>query len=393
MSALSQIASVSAMNMRSVPQRLGTSFVIVIGIAGVVAVMLSMLAMSIGLLKTMSGTGRDDRAIVVRAGSAQELASALSRAQGNTIMDAPGVKRNADGKPIASAETVTVMDLPTADNSWANVTVRGVGPLAFELRPELKIVQGRMFRPAVNELIVGSKTLIEFPTLGLGKRVKFAQNQWEIVGIFEGGGSRHESELFGDAETVMSAVRRNGYQPVTVQLESAGSFETFKKALTTDPTLAVDVKRESEYLREQSGTLTRVISAIAYVVGGIMAVGALFGALNTMYSAVSARSREIATLRALGFGAAPVVISVFVEALLLALLGGAIGALAAWVFFDGDVVSTSGGNVAQIVFALAFTPGLVAIGVIWACAIGLIGGLFPAVRAARLPVATALRAT
>lgn len=393
MSTLSQIASVTAMNMRSVPQRLGTSFVIVIGIAGVVAVLLAMLAMSIGLLKTITGTGRDDRAIVVRAGSAQEMASALSRAQGNTIIDAPGVKRNAEGKPIASAETITVMDLPTADNSWANVTVRGVGPLAFELRPELKVVQGRMFRPAVNELIVGSKALLEFPTLGLGKKVKFAQNDWEIVGIFEGEGSRHESEMWGDAETVMSAVRRNGYQPVTVLLESASNFDAFKKALTTDPTLAVDVKRESEYLSEQSGTLTRVISVIAYVVGGIMAVGALFGALNTMYSAVSARAREIATLRALGFGATPVVISVFVEALVLALLGGAIGALAAWLFFDGNVVSTSGGTVSQIVFALAFTPGLVAIGVIWACAIGLVGGLFPAVRAARLPVATALRAT
>jgi putative ABC transport system permease protein len=394
MSALSQITSISAMNMRAVPQRLGTSFVIVIGIAGVVAVMLAMLAMSTGLLKTMAGAGRDDRAIVVRAGSAQELASALSRAQGNTIMDAPGVKRNAAGKPIASAETITVMDLPTRDKSWANVTVRGVGPLAFELRPELRIVEGRMFKPAVNELIIGSKTLLEFPTLGLGKTVKFAQNDWQIVGIFEGAGSRHESEVFGDAETVMSAVRRNGYQPVTVMLDSPeDSFDQFKKALTTDPTLAVDVRRESDYLKEQSGTLSRVISVIAYVVGGIMAVGALFGALNTMYSAVSARSREIATLRALGFGATPVVISVFVEALLLALLGGALGALAAWLFFDGNIVSTSGGNVAQIVFALAFTPGLVAIGVIWACAIGLIGGLFPAVRAARLPVATALRAT
>jgi putative ABC transport system permease protein len=393
MSTLSQITSISAMNMRSVPQRLGTSFVIVIGIAGVVAVMLSMLAMSMGLLKTMTGAGRDDRAIVVRAGSAQELASALSRAQGNTIMDAPGVKRNAAGKPIASAETITVMDLPTADKSWANITVRGVGPQAFELRPEIKVVQGRMFRPAVNELIVGSKSLVEFPTLGLGKKVKFAQNEWEIVGIFDGDGSRHESEMLGDAETVMSAVRRNGYQPVTVQLDSAASFEAFKNALTSDPTLAVDVKRESDYLREQSGTVTRVISVIAYVVGGIMAVGALFGALNTMYSAVSARSREIATLRALGFGATPVVISVFVEALLLALLGGLLGALAAWLYYGGDVVSTSGGNVAQIVFAMAFTPGLIAIGVIWACAIGLIGGLFPAVRAARLPVATALRAT
>jgi putative ABC transport system permease protein len=190
----------------------------------------------------------------------------------------------------------------------------------------------------------------------------------------------------------MSAVRRNGYQPVTVLLQSRDSFDVFKTALTTNPTLSVDVKRESEYFAEESKPLARVLSAVAYVVGGIMAVGALFGALNTMYSAVSARGKEIATLRALGFGATPVVISVFVEAVTLAMLGGALGAFAAWLFFDGNVVSTSGGGVAQIVFALALTPGLIAVGVIWACAIGLIGGLFPAVRAARLPVATALRA-
>jgi putative ABC transport system permease protein len=349
MSSLSQITSISAMNLRSVPQRLGTSFVIVIGIAGVVAVMLSVLAMSMGIMRTISDTGRDDRAIVLRSGSAAELASSLSRDQGSTIMDAPGVKRDAGGKPIASAETITVVDLPTAGgDSWANVTVRGVGPKLFEVRPEVKIVQGRMFRPAVHELVVGTKVITQFPSLALGKSIKFTGGQWEIVGVFESGGDRHESEIFGDAETVMSAVRRNGYQPVTVLLESRDSFDTFKNALTTNPTLSVDVKRESDYFAEQSRPLARVLSIIAYVVGGIMAVGALFGALNTMYSAVSAR---------------------------------------------GNVVSTSGGQVAQIVFALTLTPGLMAVGVIWAFAIGLIGALFPAVRAARLPVATALRAT
>jgi putative ABC transport system permease protein len=393
MSSLRQISLISAMNLRSVPQRLGTSLVIVIGIAGVVAVMLSVLAMSMGIMKTLSDTGRDDRAVVLRSGSAAELASALSRDQGNTIMDAPGVKRDAEGKPIASAETITVVDLPTAGgDSWANVTVRGVGPKLFEVRPEVKIVQGRMFRPAVHELVVGTRAITQFPSLALGKSIRFTGGQWDIVGVFESDGGRHESEIFGDAETVMSAVRRNGYQPVTVLLESRDSFDAFKNALTTNPTLSVDVKRESDYLAEQSRPIARVLSIIAYVVGGIMAVGALFGALNTMYSAVSARGKEIATLRALGFGATPVVISVFVEAVMLALLGGALGCLAAWLFFDGNIVSTSGGQVAQIVFALTLTPGLMAVGVIWAFAIGIIGGLFPAVRAARLPVATALRA-
>ncbi len=394
MKALRQITSISAMNLRSVPQRLGTSLVIVIGIAGVVAVMLSVLAMATGVLQTIAESGRADRAIVLRGGSGSELASALTRDQGVTIMDAPGVKRDAAGEPIASADTITVVDLPTlGGDSWANVTVRGVGPKLVVLRPETKIVEGRMFRPAVHEFIVGKKALSQFPTLKVGNRIKFVTGEWEIVGVFESDGDRRESEIYGDADTVMSAIRRNGYQPVTVLLDSPGSFDAFKTALTTNPTLSVDVKRESEFLAEQSRPLARTLSIIAYVVGGIMAVGALFGALNTMYTAVSARSKEIATLRALGFGATPVVISVFVEAVTLALLGGVLGCLAAWLFFDGNVISTSGGGVAQLVFALSLTPGLIVVGVVWAFGIGAVGALFPAVRAARLPVATALRAT
>jgi putative ABC transport system permease protein len=250
-----------------------------------------------------------------------------------------------------------------------------------------------MFRPAVHELVVGKKLPSQFPGLKVGQRVKFASSEWEVVGIFESGGDSHESEVLGDSETVMSGVQRQAYQAVTVSLESAGAFDRFKTSLTTNPSLSVDVKRESEYFKEQSGPLSRVLSIIAYVVGGIMAVGALFGALNTMYSAVSQRTREIATLRALGFGPTAVVISVFVEAVLLALLGALIGSAIAWAFFDGNVVSTSGGGISQMMFALTVTPGLIVLGIVWACAIGLLGGLFPAIRAARLPVATALRAT
>src|SRR5689334_12423626 len=196
-------------------------------------------------------------------------------------------------------------------------------------------------------------------------------SEWEIVGVFASGDQR-ESEIYGDAETVMSAIRRNAYQPVTVLLESPASFDIFKTALTTNPQLQVEVKRESDYFKDQSKTLTAVLKVIAYVVGGIMAVGALFGALNTMYSAVSTRGKEIATLRALGFGATPVVISVFVEAVILALIGAALGVVAAWLFFDGHIVSTSGGCVAQIVFALTLTPMLVIVGVVWAFGIGLV---------------------
>jgi putative ABC transport system permease protein len=392
-STLSQITSISAMNLRSVPQRLGTSFVIIIGIAGVVAVLLSVLAMATGVMQTIANTGRADRAIILRGGSNAELSSVLSRDNATTIMDAPGVKRDADGKPIASAESLTLVELPTEQGqSWANATIRGVGPAVLALRPEMKIVQGRMFRPAVHEIIVGSKAHSQFEALGLGKRIAFANGDWEVVGVFETGGDRHESEIFGDAETMMSAIQRNAYQPVTVQLESAASFDAFKTALTTNPTLSVDVKRESEFFAEESKPIARVLSVVAYVVGGIMAVGALFGALNTMYTAVSARTREIATLRALGFGSAAVIVSVFVEALTLSIIGAVLGCLAAWLFFDGNVINTSAGGISQLVFALVLTPALMALGIAWAAVIGIIGGLFPAVRAARLPVAHALRA-
>ena len=395
MSVLKQITSISAMNLRSIPQRLGTSFVIIIGIAGVVAVLLSVLAMATGIMQTIANTGSPNRAIVLRSGSAAELNSNISRDQALTIMDAPGVKRGADGKPIGSAETITMVDLPTENGkSWANATVRGVGPAVLALRPEMKLVAGRMFKPAVHEMIVGTKAHSQFDALGLGKRIRFANGDWEIVGVFSSGGDRRESEIYGDADTMMSAIRRNAYQPVTVLLESPQSFDAFKTSLTTNPTLQVDVKRESDFFAEASKPIARVLSIIAYVVGGIMAVGALFGALNTMYSAVSARSKEIGTLRALGFGSTSVVVSVFVEALMLSLLGGAIGCLIAFLFFDGKLVNTSvgGGGISQMVFSLTLTPALVALGVVWACALGLIGGLFPAVRAARLPVATALRA-
>jgi putative ABC transport system permease protein len=396
MSVLKQITSISSMNLRSIPQRLGTSFVIVIGIAGVVGVLLSVLAMSTGLMKTIANTGRDDRAIVLRGGSNAELASAITRDQALTILDAPGVKKGAGGKPIGSADSLTLVETSTEQGtSWANVTIRGVGPKIFELRPEMKMTQGRMFKPALHEVIVGAKANSQFEGLKVGKKLHFANGDWEIVGVFESGGDRHESEVYGDGETVMSAIQRNGYQPVTVLLDSPASFDTFKTALTTNPTLSVDVKRESEFFAEQAKPVSRVIAIVAYVVGGIMAVGALFGALNTMYSAVSARALEIATLRAIGFGAASVVFSVFAEALALSLLGAVLGCFGAWLFFDGNVINTSagGGGISQLVFALTLTPALMILGIVWACVIGLIGGLFPAVRAARLPVAQALRAT
>lgn len=389
-----QIGSVTMMNLRSLPQRAGTSLVIVIGIAGVVAVLVSVLAMSTGMIRTMNNTGRDDRAIVLRNGSAAENGSAVPRDSARLIMDGAGVKRDTDGKPIASADSLRLVNLfKRDDGAEVNVALRGVGPKVLTLRPEMKIIEGRMFNPAVNEIIVGKAARSQFKGLEPGDKVTTRGATWTVVGIFASGGDSHESSLMTDAETLNSADRRGGFQSVTVMLDSPAAFQKFKDSLTSNPALAVDVTREREYYKRQSATISKVISYIAYIVGGIMAIGAIFGALNTMYSAVSARLREIATLRAMGFGATAMVMSVLVEALLLAFVGGAIGALLAWLFFNGHVVSTSAGGVGgHLIFELTVSSQLIVVGIVWACAIGLIGGLFPAVRAARLPVATALRA-
>jgi putative ABC transport system permease protein len=389
-----QIASVTAMNLRSLPQRLTTSLVIVIGIAGVVAVLVSVLAMSTGMVRTLLNTGRDDRALVLRNGSTSELASALSLDAARLAMDAPGVRRNAEGKPIASLETLRmVRAYKKEDGAEVNITLRGVGPMIAAVRPELKIIEGRMFNPAVFEIIAGKAARAQFRQLNVGDTFPARGVNWTVVGIYASDGDLHESEVMADAETVNSADKRGGYQNLTALLDSPASFQKFKDSLTSNPALAVDVSTESAYLRERSKTISQVIKVVAYVVGGIMAIGAVFGALNTLYSAVSARTQEIATLRAMGFGATAMVLSVLVEALLLALIGGVIGAILAWLFFDGYVASTGGGGPqGHLVFELSVSAPLMILGIVWAAVIGLIGGLFPAVRAARLPVAAALRA-
>ena len=388
-----QTTAITSMNLRSIPQRLGTSWVIVVGIAVTVAVLVSVLAMSQGFQKTLANTGRQDRAIVLRGGSVAELSSTLSRENTLTIMDAPGVKKDADGKPVASAEIVAVVAVPLKKTGTpANVTLRGVGPKGAVLRPEIHLIAGRMFEPAVRELIVGKSAVAQFKGLEVGGKVAFRDSEWTVVGEFESNGDAHESEMMGDIETVLSAFRRNLFQSVTALLDSPESFTRFKDALTSDPTLSVDVKREPEYYAEQSKQLGKLLNFIAVFVGGFMGVGAIFGALNTMYSAVSARALEIATLRAIGFGAGAVVVSVFVEALLLSLLGAVIGSAIAWVMFNGNTGNTLGANFTQVVFHLTVTPATVVSAIVFACFIGVLGGLFPAVRAARLPVAAALRA-
>jgi putative ABC transport system permease protein len=391
---IQQIVAVTIMNLRSLPQRIGTAWVIVIGIAVTVAVMISVLAMAEGFTQTLKGTARVDRALVLRAGSEAELASTISRENTQTIMDAPGIQKNSAGRPFASAEAVVIVALPQKkDGADANVTLRGVGANARALRPEARLIAGRMYQPAVREIIVGKSAVAQFKGLDLGSRIAFRDSEWTVVGIFESGGDAHESELQGDVETVLSAYRRNLFQSVSVMLESPQAFDRFKAALTTDPTLKVSVERETNYYAAQSRNLSKLLNLLAYFVGGIMALGACFGALNTMYTAVSTRTREIATLRAIGFGGLPIVISVLAEAMLLALIGSVMGSAAAWLFFDGNTVNTLAAGFTQVVFHLTVTAPLVAAGVIMACLVGMLGGLMPAIRAAQLPIAVALRAS
>lgn len=390
---LRQLAALTLMNLQTLPQRRGSSSVIVIGIAGVVAVLVSVLAMSLGFHHTLADTGRADRVVILRGGSDVELNSNLTRAEIDTISNAPGLARDASGAAKLSNELVTVANVPKIDTgSDANVTLRGVGIKSPEVRPELQMIEGRMFRPAVRELVVGQGAARQFRGLTTGSVLRLRNADWTITGIFTSGGDIHESELLADVDTVGSAVERNGYSSAVGLLDSPASFAAFHDSLTQDPSLKVDVQREPDYYAAQSKDLAKTINIVGNTVAVIMAIGAMFGALNSMYSAVAARALEIATLRAIGFGALPVLLSVMAESLALALLGGILGATLAWLVFNGHSVATLGGAFAQVVFQLRVTPALLATGIAWACTIGLLGGFFPALRAARLPVATALRA-
>jgi putative ABC transport system permease protein len=392
MSVLKQIASVTLMNIKSVPQRLGASSVIVIGIAGVVGVLVSILAMVSGLSQMMTGSGRADRAIVVSTGASFETLSNMTREAAQSISDAPGIKHGSDGKPVASAEALAIVRLPLKrDASSGNVSLRGVSQAALSVRPEIQLVEGRLFGRAVREVIVGRTLQRQFRDLEVGKRISLRGANWTVVGVFQSHKDQHEAEMITGAETLQSAFERNTFQSVIVLLESADSFAQFKAALTGNPSLAVDAMREADYYRQQSAGFARLLSVVAYLIGGIMAVGAVFGALNAMYSAVSTRTVEIATLRVLGFGASAVIISVFVEALLLAILGGAAGGGVAWLMFNGHAVSTNGGGLTQLSVPLAVDFNLIGFGILWACIIGMVGAAFPAIRAARAPLASALR--
>lgn len=387
-----QTLAVASVGVSSLPQRWGASSVIVVGIAGVVGVLVAMLAMGEGFKATLNRTGNETTAIILRGGSQAETNSVITRDQVPLIGQLDGIARSRDGRPLVSPELSQVVSLVTrADGTDANAQLRGVGAMAWELRPQVRIVEGRRFEPGRRELVVGRGAREQYVGLEVGRTLELANQPWTVVGVFESGDS-HESELWADAEVLGPTYQRTAFQSVTVKLDGKRGLARLKAAMAADPRLKLDVETTRHYYNKQSAGLTRLIQILGTVVGAIMAVGAVFGALNTMYAAVAARAREIATLRAIGFRGLPVVVAVMLETMLLALLGGLIGALLAWLVFNGYTASTLSGNFSQVVFEFQVGPELVWTGLKWALGIGLVGGLFPALRAARLPVTEALRA-
>ena len=391
-----QARSVVAVGLSSLRQRLGATAVIVVGIAGVVSVLVALLSMAEGYAQTLRKSGSADTAVVMRGASASEVMSVLDRESVALIAQAPGVARDAKGEPVASQEVVVAANLPVsggAADEEGSVQLRGVGAQAWAVRPQVKITSGKPFTPGLRELIVGKGAARQFAGLSPGNEVRLGAQKWVVAGVFASGDAM-ESEIWGDVNVVAETYGRGsgGRNAVTVRLTDPKAFGAFKTSLESNPQLKVDASTTLDYYSKQSEGMTKVLRIMGITVGAIMAIGAAFGALNTMFAAVAARSREIATLRAIGFSGVPVVAAVMLETMLLAMLGGLIGALVAYLIFNGlDASTMAAGSVGKLSFELRVSPDLLWTGLKWALAIGFIGGLFPAVRAARLPVSTALR--
>ncbi len=388
-----QIVSITKFGLMSLPQRRGSAAATIIGIAGVVAVLVGVLSIAAGFKQAMSVSGSPDGAIIMRSGADSEMVSVFPRDETRIIADTPGVARTDQG-PLASAELFVIIDLPKISTGMdANVPLRGVEPAAFQVRENLKIVEGRKFDWGKNEVIVGRGAAREFAGLQVGSTIKVGRYDWPVVGIFSADGGAAESEIWTDARVLQDAYHRgDSFQSVSVRLNSPAAFQAFKDALTSNPQVNVQVLRQTDYYAQQSQAMTRLVTTLGFLIASLMALGAVFGALNTMYSAVAVRSREIGTLRALGFGGGAVVVSFLLESMLLALVGGLIGGGLAYAAFNNFHTSTMNfQSFSQVTFAFRVTPALLVRGIAWAAVIGLIGGLFPAMRAARLPITVALR--
>lgn len=380
-------------NFRSAKARWTSAIVAVLGIAGTVGVFVAMLALARGFQATLVSSGSPDNAIILRAGSNSEMESGISLTNVNILQDEPGVAHK-NGQPLITSEVVVIAPFPLrSTHTDANVQVRGVSPNVLTVRPNVRIVKGRMFRPGLAELVVGSNAVKSYSGLSVGNKVHFGGGDWTVTGVFDAGGSAFDSEVWCDANVLDGVYKRpaNVFQSATVHLTSPGAFQKFKDAASKDPSLNVDVSREIDYYAKQSQTFTRLITILGGLVAAIMAIGAIFGALNTMYSAVAERNREIAVMRALGFGAAAVVFSFLIEALLISFVGGALGCVAVLPLNGFTTGAMNWQTFSHLAFAFKITPNLMAGGIIFALAMGMVGGLLPAVHAARQPVARALR--
>jgi len=393
-SLLLQVIAVTVINLKSLPQRLWLSLSTVIAVALVVVVLLSFLAMANGFQRTLAGSGAQDIAMVLRGGSQAEINSTVSRDQLRLIEDGPDIARGHDGKPLVSPELYLVVDgVKRASRTKANLPLRGIGEQGAALRRQVTLADGRMFNRGANEIVVGKGIVREFEGFELGRTVTFGTSRWTVVGVFDAGGSVFESELWADLPVVQSLFNRpNFFQTVRAQLASPASLKELKNYVDNDPRLKLDVKSEADYFAEQASQTSDLIQKLGWPLAIAMAFGALAGALNTMYSSVAARAVEIATLRAIGFGGFPAFVGTLTESLVLAALGGAVGAIATYLIFDGVTASTLGGNFTQVVFSFRLSPALVGQGVLLALIVGLIGGLFPALRAARMPIVAGLYA-
>jgi len=381
-------------NVRSVAARWATALVSVLGIAGTVGVFLAMLAMAKGFQATLISSGSTDNAIIMRAGADSEMTSAINLEQVRIIGDSPEIARSDDGTPLVSPEVVVIGAFPLASTGTdANVQVRGVSETVLDVRPSVKITEGRFFTPGLAELVVGRNAVSTYRGFELGSTIRIGGQDWPVVGVFSTGGSAFDSEVWCDANLLNQVFSRPDgiFQSVTARMVSPDQLDALKDRLTADPRLTVDVTGEQAYYAKQSQMVSTLIRVLGFLVAMVMAVGAIFGALNTMYSAVAARAREIATMRALGFGGGLVMMSFVLESLLIALVGGAIGCLAVLPLNGFTAGTMNWQTFSHLAFAFKVTPGMMFGGLVFATIMGVVGGLLPAFRAARMPVATALR--
>jgi len=380
-------------NLRSVRARWVSAIVAVLGIAGTVGVFVAMLAMAKGFKATLVASGAPENAIIRRAGATSEMDSVVTLEQLRVIEDAPGIAREG-GRLLVSPEVVVIAAFPLKDTGTdANVQVRGVSPEVLAVRKNVRVAAGRLFRPGLSELVVGRNASESYAGLGLGDSVRFGGGTWHVVGVLDAGGSAFDSEIWCDGQVLDQVYKRpvNIFQSITVRLTSAGALGDLKDTLSADPRMTVQVDREADYYEKQSRALTTLITVLGTIVAVVMGIGAVFGALNTMYAAVSERSREIATMRALGFGAGSIVVSFVFEALLIALAGGLLGCVAVLPLNGLTTGTLNWQTFSHLAFAFQVTPPLLGLGIAFALAMGIVGGVPPAIRAARRPVAQALR--